>query len=155
MQAVDPGAVKIRAATGADLDAIAAMEAQSYEFPWTRGIFQDCLRVGYRCDLIEDGQGECLGYCVLAIALDEAHILNLCVSPQRRGQGLGGAMLDHLLACAHSAGCRRVFLEVRPSNEAALSLYAGRKFEKLGIRRDYYRARSGREDAVILAKSLA
>lgn len=140
--------------TANDLDDVAALEAEAYQFPWTRGIFQDCLRVGYRCDLLEGDDEEFLGYCILATAMDEAHILNLCVAADRRNEGLGSAILDHLLACARAAGCRRIFLEVRPSNSAALALYAGRDFEKLGLRRDYYRAVGGREDAVVLAKSL-
>lgn len=148
------GARRFRAISGDDLDAVAAMEADAYEYPWTRGIFHDCLRVGYRCDLLQGENGEVLGYCVLASAMDEAHILNLCVAKDRRGEGLGGELLDHLLGCAGAAGCRRVFLEVRPSNAAALALYAGRGFEQLGLRRDYYRAGDGREDAVVLAKTL-
>lgn len=145
---------RFRAMTGEDLDDVSALEADSYDFPWTRGIFHDCLRVGYRCDLLESESGEFLGYCILATAMDEAHILNLCVVANRRHEGLGGELLDHLLKCARAAGCRRIFLEVRPSNEAALALYDRRGFEKLGIRRDYYRATDGREDAVVLAKSL-
>ncbi len=137
-----------------DLDAVAALEAVSYEFPWTRGIFHDCLRVGYRCDVLEDEAGNFLGYCILAVALDEAHILNLCVATGLRGQGMGGRMLDYLLVRAREAGCRRIFLEVRPSNAAALALYRGRAFQELGLRRDYYRAAEGREDAVVLALDL-
>lgn len=148
------GGRRIRAMTGDDLDAVSALEADAYQFPWTRGIFNDCLRVGYRCELLESKSGEFLGYCILATAMDEAHILNLCVVSNRRNEGLGGELLDHLLECARAAGCRRIFLEVRPSNLAALALYDGRGFEKLGVRRDYYRADDGREDAVVLAKSL-
>lgn len=143
-----------RAMTADDLATVASMEARAYEFPWTRGIFQDCLRVGYRCDVLEEEPGVVLGYCILAMALDEAHILNLCVHVARRREGLGSELLDHLLDAARSAGCRRVFLEVRPSNLAALALYARRSFEKLGVRRGYYRAAEGREDAIVLAKTL-
>lgn len=141
--------------TAADLDVVTALEEASYEFPWTRGIFADCLRVGYRCEVLEDPAGTVLGYCILSVALDEAHILNLCVAPEHRVRGLGGRILDHLLDAAAKAGARRIYLEVRPSNGAALALYARRGFEKLGLRRDYYRARQGREDAVILARPLA
>lgn len=137
-----------------DLEAVAALEASSYEFPWTLGIFADCLRVGYRCEVLENNDGRLLGYCILSLALDEAHILNLCVSSDRRGQGLGQLLLDHLLDKARTAGCRRIFLEVRPSNAAALALYAGRDFARLGLRRGYYRSANGREDAVVLARTL-
>lgn len=137
-----------------DLSAVAGLEAASYEFPWTRGIFHDCLRVGYDCEVLEDDAGKLLGYCILAVALDEAHILNLCVSLEHRGQGLGGSLLDRLLSKARQSNCRRIFLEVRPSNGAALALYAGRDFEQVGLRRDYYRSANGREDAVVLAREL-
>ncbi len=146
---------RFRAMTSDDLEAVAALEASSYDFPWTRGIFADCLRVGYRCEVLEDRHGLLLGYCILAVALDEAHILNLCVHTEHRGQGLGGHILDHLLAVASKAGARRIYLEVRPSNLAALALYARRGFEKLGLRRAYYRSQQGREDAVVLARPLA
>lgn len=149
----EPG-FHIRAMTIDDLDAVTALEASSYEFPWTRAIFADCLRVGYRCEILANRAGTLVGYCILSMALDEAHILNLCVDTGHRGRGLGGRLLDHLLATAAKAGARRIYLEVRPSNQAALALYARRGFEKLGLRRDYYRARQGREDAVILAKPL-
>ncbi len=147
-------AARFRGMTTDDLTAVAQLEAASYDFPWTRGIFHDCLRVGYDCEVLEDEAGQLLGYCILAVAVDEAHILNLCVSLGHRSQGLGGLLLDHLLLKAREQSCRRIFLEVRPSNRAALNLYAGRGFEKVGLRRDYYRAANGREDAVVLARDL-
>lgn len=146
--------IRIRAMSAADLETVAEMESQSYEFPWTLGIFRDCLRVGYCCDVLEDAAGSLSGYCIMAVAAGEAHILNLCVSPALRMRGLGRRLLEHLLGLARQADCYRIFLEVRPSNSAALALYEQNGFERLGVRRDYYRAREGREDAVVLALQL-
>lgn len=147
-------ACRLRPMTVDDLDAVAQLEAQSYEFPWTYGIFRDCLRVGYRCDVLEGDGGSLAGYCILAMAAGEAHILNLCVLPSLRRQGLGRRLLQHLLRLARQADCFEVFLEVRPSNQAALALYEDNGFQQLSIRRDYYRSREGNEDAIVLAMPL-
>jgi ribosomal-protein-alanine N-acetyltransferase len=117
------------------MDVVVALERRAYEFPWSRGIFVDCLRVPYECHVIEEG-GVLAGYSVMSMALDEAHLLNLCVSPAVRGRGLGGFLLDHLLRHAAQAGARVIYLEVRPSNAAAQSLYNRAGFTRIGVRRD-------------------
>jgi ribosomal-protein-alanine N-acetyltransferase len=137
----------------ADLDAVIGVEQAAYQFPWTEGIFRDCIRVGYDCHVAVAEHGIC-GYGVLSIAVDECHVLNLCVHPDYQGRGIGRGLLDHLLDIGRSRGAGSVFLEVRPSNQAALSLYRNTGFNEVGVRPAYYPGEFGREDAVILARSL-
>lgn len=144
----------VREMQSADLATVAAIERDAYEYPWTENIFRDCVRVGYCCVVLEVG-GEIVGYGVLSMAAAEAHLLNLCVRPACQRRGLGSDLLEWLLARAREGGAREVFLEVRPSNHAALRLYEHAGFRRIGLRRDYYRAEGGREDAVVLARTLA
>ncbi len=136
-----------------DLDAVMEIELRAYPFPWTRGIFQDCLRAGYpgRVLAAEDGL---LGYGLLSIAADEAHVLNVCVDPLRQSRGLGRRLLRELVRAARQHGAVRVFLEVRPSNTAAIALYHSEGFNEIGRRPRYYPAATGREDALVMAMEL-
>lgn len=146
-----PGACAavIRPMRHADIDAVLEIEARAYRFPWSRTIFGDCLIAGYFANVIElDGQ--VAGYSILSTAAAEAHILNLCIDPARQRRGLGRQLLEHLLDYARDIGVERIFLEVRPSNEAAVQLYASAGFVRLGVRKSYYRAADGREDAMVL-----
>lgn len=136
-----------------DLDAVMAIEVQAYPFPWTRGIFRDCLEAGYPMWLQEQ-QGQIVGYGVLSIAADEAHVLNLCTAPGFEGQGLGQRMLHTLLRIARGHAAQRVFLEVRPSNPRAIMLYERSGFNEIGRRPRYYPAHNGREDAIVMAMEL-
>lgn len=137
-----------------DLDDVVAIEGAAYSFPWSLGIFCDCLRVGYVCRVLEL-EGRVVGYGIVSVLAEEAHILNLCISPDYRRMGFGRQLLRHLLEMSASSAVRDVFLEVRPSNEAALKLYRQHGFEQVGLRRDYYRAERGREDALVLRSRLA
>lgn len=136
-----------------DLDDIMSIETKIYNFPWTRQIFIDCLRVGYLCQVVEVNS-EIVGYCIMSIGASEAHVLNLCISENNRRIGLGQKLLTHMLVMAKHRNVGTVFLEVRPSNKAALKLYDKLGFNQIGTRDDYYPAKIGREDAIILAKSL-
>jgi len=153
MAAVLQPRVAICAMKRGDLDAVCRIEQISYPFPWTRGIFQDCLRVGYRCHVLFVGDAVA-GYCIVSHALDEAHLLNLCVHPERRRNGLAKLLLDHVVCEAELAAVGRVFLEVRPSNKAAVALYKGNGFRKIGRRPGYYPAEQGREDAIVMVMHL-
>jgi ribosomal-protein-alanine N-acetyltransferase len=133
-----------------DLDAVAAIEASTYMFPWSRGIFSDCLMAGYPSFVLDTG-GDVVGYAILSVAAAEAHILNLCVAEKSQRRGLGRQLLQHLLQLARSLNVERLFLEVRPSNAAAIRLYESSGFSRMGLRKDYYRAINGREDALVLA----
>ena len=136
-----------------DLDVVLAIEQRAYPFPWTRGIFRDCLRADYPAwVLVEDGL--VIGYGVLSLAADEAHVLNVCAAPEVQGRGHGRRLLRSLLQLARGRGAHRVFLEVRPSNAAAIALYHDEGFNEIGRRPRYYPAHDGREDAIVMAMEL-
>lgn len=136
-----------------DLAQVLQIECSAYEFPWSRRIFQDCLRVGYCCWVLEQDTS-IAGHGIMAVAAGESHILNLCIGPEWQGTGLGRILLDFLMDVARKHKADTAFLEVRPSNRAAIQLYQGAGFDEVGMRRNYYPARRGREDAIIMARSL-
>jgi [ribosomal protein S18]-alanine N-acetyltransferase len=136
-----------------DVALVVQMERQSYPFPWSEGIFRDCLRVGYYCTVVELDH-QVIGYSVMSSGAGEAHVLNLCVSPAYRSRGIGAQLLGHLLEFAKGLRVVDVFLEVRPSNTAAIRLYSSEGFTQIGVRRGYYQAVEGREDAVVLRRHL-
>jgi [ribosomal protein S18]-alanine N-acetyltransferase len=149
-----PARTRLRPMRQEDLDAVLDIELRAYPFPWTRGIFEDCLRAAYPAWVLEAGDDGIIGYAMLTIAADEAHILNVCASPDVQGQGHGRHLLRTLLRIAHSRGAQRVFLEVRPTNTAAIGLYHAEGFNEIGRRPRYYPAKNGREDAIVMAKEL-
>lgn len=149
--AVGTAQLRIRRMGEVDLDEVHEVERCAYEYPWSRGIFEDCLRVPYECEVLEEN-GRIVGYSVMSLAADEAHLLNLCLAPEVHGRGLGRLLLDHVVGVAEARGARVIFLEVRPSNQRAVQLYLRAGFRRLGVRPGYYRARHGREDALVLAR---
>jgi ribosomal-protein-alanine N-acetyltransferase len=132
-----------------DLDAVMAIENSVYTHPWTRGNFVDSLGAGYQCWVIECG-GTVVGYCVVAIAAGEAHLLNLSVAAGWQRRGLGSDMLQFVIKLARDCAAQRIFLEVRASNAVARGVYARAGFREVGTRRGYYPAFEGREDACVL-----
>jgi ribosomal-protein-alanine N-acetyltransferase len=145
--------VQLRPMAEEDLARVSAVERESYSFPWSEGIFRDCLRVGYVCRVVEIGF-DLVGYGVMSTGAGEAHILNLCVRETMRGRGIGRTLLRQLLDLAVEAGVEDAFLEVRPSNLAAIRLYQSLGFVPVGVRRGYYQAAGGREDATVLRLDL-
>jgi len=145
--------VVIRPMTEADVGSVVALERASYQFPWSEGIFRDCLRVGYTCRVVTAGN-RVIGYGVMSLGAGEAHILNLCIDVGFRCQGIGRRMLDYLLDKGAAAGMTEAFLEVRPSNTAAIRLYLSVGFDQVGMRKGYYQAVGGREDAAVLKLGL-
>ena len=140
--------------TLADMDEVMVIEEAIYAFPWTRGIFRDCLSVGYPCRVLQV-EGKVVAYAILSVAAREAHILTLCVSPETRRQGYGELMLADLLQLARERRAESIYLEVRPSNQAAIRLYEKTGFREIGIRPDYYPDEFGREDAMVMALPLS
>ncbi|MGB6603518.1 MAG: ribosomal protein S18-alanine N-acetyltransferase, partial [Steroidobacteraceae bacterium] len=127
---------------------VVAIERASYQFPWSEGIFRDCLRVGYTCRVVTLGR-QLAGYGVMSLGAGEAHVLNLCVAAGQRCRGVGKRLLRSLLDRALEAGMSEAYLEVRPSNTAAVRLYLAFGFVQVGMRRGYYQAVGGREDAAV------
>ena len=151
---VKPPVLNFRSATVADVNAIMAIEDQVYKFPWTSRIFIDCIRVGYSCQCCE-ADGQLIAYGIMSMGASEAHVLNICVHPDWQNQGVGHDLLQQLLDIARDNAVDNVFLEVRPSNHAAMALYEKLGFNIIGTRKDYYPAEGGhREDAVILARAI-
>lgn len=145
--------VVIRLMRHEDLSHVSDIERRSYDFPWSHGVFYDCLLAGYQCVVLER-DGDVAGYAILSVAAGEAHILNLCVDPAFRSHGYGERMLDEILFRARTSSVREIFLEVRPSNVHALTLYKKKGFYQVAHRPQYYQAHEGREDAAVLAKKL-
>jgi len=136
-----------------DVPVVVALERAGYQFPWSEGIFRDCLRVGYICRVIDVG-GATGGYGIMSVGAGEAHILNVCIREEYRCRGLARRLMRHLLERARAAGMHEAYLEVRPSNTVASRLYMSLGFEQVGVRRGYYQAAVGREDAAVLRRIL-
>lgn len=145
--------VEFRAMRPSDLDRVMAIEPHLYSHPWTRGNFQDSMTAGYVCRVVEC-EGVVRAYGVLMIGAGEAHLLNLSVASDWQRRGLGRALLEHFVRVARDSAARQMLLEVRPSNLAARGLYAGFGFHDLSLRRGYYPAESGREDAILMGLPL-
>ena len=136
-----------------DLEEVLAIENAIYTHPWTRGNFADSLRAGYECRTLRLGR-ELIGYFVLMVAAGEAHLLNLSIAAAHQRIGHGSRLLREAGGLARTLGARSLFLEVRPSNRAAQGLYTRFGFRKIAVRRGYYPARTGREDALVLTLPL-
>ncbi len=143
----------IRPMREADIAAVLRVERASYEFPWSAGNFYDSIQAGYSAWVYEAG-GEIIGHAVLMAAAGEAHLLNITISPDWRRQGLGRALLNHMLDTAKTHRATVVFLEVRPSNPGAIVLYEQSGFEAIALRKAYYPALAGREDALVMRRFL-
>ncbi len=146
--------LRLRPVREEDLLQVLEIEEAVYPFPWTLGIFQDCLRVGYCCWLAALDE-QVIGYGVMSVVIEECHILNLCVHPDWQGRGLGRKLIERLLKIASQHGAESAFLEVRESNLAALALYGHLGFVEIGRRRGYYPAvDQNREDALVMSLEL-
>ncbi len=145
--------ILIRQMSESDVSEVIAVERASYQFPWSEGIFRDCLRVGYVCRVVTVNDA-IIGYGVMSVGAGEAHILNLCIGDAYRCRGVGRRLLTYLIDRGAAAGMSEAFLEVRPSNTSAIRLYLSVGFEQVGMRRGYYQAVGGREDAAVLKLAL-
>ena len=145
--------VEVRPMSHEDIVQVSDIERRSYEFPWSHGVFRDCLLAGYHC-IVLDRDDQVIGYSILSVAAGEAHILNLCVDPNFRQLGYGEQLLDELLQRATAIEVQEIFLEVRPSNASAIALYRKKGFRLIARRPAYYQAAEGREDAAVLSKRI-
>lgn len=138
----------------ADLDAVIAIEEKVYPYPWTRGIFYDCLHIGYLCRVLEKN-GKIVAYSIMSVAVAESHLLTLVVAIDEQRKGYGKKMLTEMIQQAVIDTANTMYLEVRTSNKAAIQLYYQRGFNELGVRNNYYPAEHGREDALMMALDLS
>lgn len=136
-----------------DLDRIMEIEPKIYSHPWSRGNFADSLHAGYSCWIYES-QGDVVGYAVMMSVLDEAHLLNISIAQDCQGRGMGRALLEHVIDIARRHGAQMMFLEVRPSNKNAITLYESIGFNEFSVRKGYYPAHNGREDAILMGLAL-
>lgn len=153
MNALLKPAIRFRPLQMADLDAVMAIEPEIYPYPWTRGNFSDSLKAGYSCWACEH-DGALMGYAVLMMVLDEAHLLNISIAKEFQGRGLGRQLLEHVISVARKHKGQMMFLEVRPSNETARRLYEDMGFNEFSVRKGYYPAANGREDAILMGLAL-
>lgn len=146
-------APQFRPMTDSDLNTVMQLEPTLYTHPWTLGNFRDSLQAGHSAWVMEVA-GAVAGYAVMMLVLDEAHLLNISVAQAVQGQGYGRALLTHLLQTARHYQAANLFLEVRVSNTPAIALYEALGFCEMGLRRNYYPAAQGREDALLMGLAL-
>ena len=136
MSALASSAVpRLRPMCEEDLVRVIDIELVAYDFPWTLGIFRDCLRYGYTCMVFESDE-DLLGYGILSVGAGECHLLNICIAPAFQGRGHGAQMIEGLLELARTQAARMAFLEVRASNTAAYRVYTKLGFNELGVRKN-------------------
>ena len=146
--------LQFRRMTLDDIEQVMKIENEVYEFPWTGGIFSDCIRVGYHCWLALQQQ-TVVGHAIISIVADESHMLNLSIAGNHQGKGYGSQFIEFLVNEARRQQAQTMLLEVRPSNKVAINCYNGAGFNEIGCRKDYYPAHNGREDALLLARHIS
>jgi ribosomal-protein-alanine N-acetyltransferase len=145
------GMPALRPMTTAHLDAVMAIEAAAYAFPWTRGNFIDSLAAGYPARVLIDERGKTLGYFVAMEGVEEMHLLNITVAPPMQSRGYARSMLEALGGLCRERGAAELWLEVRSSNARARAMYERLGFIAAGVRKGYYPAPFGRrEDAIVM-----
>jgi ribosomal-protein-alanine N-acetyltransferase len=142
-----------RRMTLGDVERVMQVEHEVYEFPWTDKIFSDCIRVGYYCWLALQRQN-IVGHAVISVAAGESHMLNLSIAREYQRRGFGKQFIEFLVQQAQAKQARTMLLEVRPSNTAAINCYNSAGFNEIGLRKDYYPAAEGREDALLFARHI-
>lgn len=158
-QLLKPKMLLLSKTTEAEIPQLYELECLCHAQPWTLGILQDCLKVGYLCHTfrfkpdVEINSDLAvlppIGFMITQVILDECHLLNICVHPDWRGKGIASQALRWLFNFMQEKNMRSMFLEVRASNQAAIKLYQKLGFKQIGIRKNYYRTDFGQEDACI------
>ncbi|HAU0355705.1 TPA: ribosomal-protein-alanine N-acetyltransferase, partial [Legionella pneumophila] len=141
-----------------DIENVYSIETNVHIAPWSKDILRDCVLVGYDCRVLEINNGDSsilAGYIISRISNNSCHILNLCIAKPLQSKGLGRKLLQTVLySLSKYTQTESVILEVRPSNSAALHLYETMGFEKVEIKKDYYKDKNSVEDAILLKKLL-
>lgn len=143
----------LRPMQASDLESVLSIEATVHSHPWTQGNFNDSLKAGHQA-WVMSVNGEMIGYSLMMLVLDEAHLLNVSIAQAYQKQGLGHALLTAMVNQAKNSGARHMFLEVRASNVSAIALYEKIGFVEVNVRRGYYRSKNGREDAVLMSLAI-
>jgi [ribosomal protein S18]-alanine N-acetyltransferase len=152
MSALPIEQIDIRPLRRGEAAEVARIESEVYAYPWTLGNFIDSLNAGHSCWACTLN-GVLVGYAVVLIAANEAHLLNISLAEECQRRGLGTQLLRHTMLMA-KADAGIMFLEVRPTNAHALRLYEREGFQRIAVRPKYYPSFDGREDAIILARNL-
>ena len=138
---------------GKDIDRVVAIEEESNPVPWTIKNFKDCIEKGYYSLVLKEDK-KVIGFAILSVSTEESHLLNIGLTSLKRGRGLGRELLEKMIMAAEVMGSKKIFLEVRISNVIAIDLYKASGFKEVGLRKKYYRLKEGREDAILMSKSL-
>ncbi|TQV62729.1 MAG: ribosomal-protein-alanine N-acetyltransferase [Halothiobacillaceae bacterium] len=146
--------LRVRPWRAEDITLLAEVEQRAYPYPWPEGVMHDCHAAG-QLGWVAWDRGDVVAYAVVLPVLDEAHLLNLCTSPDWQGQGVGRGMLRRVMSACAGQGMARMLLEVRASNLPAIGLYRSEGFAEDGVRKGYYPASGGREDAILMSRPLA
>ena len=141
--------MRIRPSSSDDLATILIIESLTNKIPWTEQQFLSSAEVGYHSVVIEEKEGV-VGFAIYSPIVPESHLLNIAITPSNQGRGLGRQLLQKVILQNQLLGVKSLTLEVRVSNNSAISLYESEGFLKDAIRPDYY---SGvvREDAVLMS----
>ncbi len=138
-----------------DLAAVAKIENDANRFPWSLKNFSDGLVAGHQSWVFCDHNGAIVGFTIIQKIIDELHLLNLCVCAEQQGQGVGKSILKSVIDYAETIGAAVILLEVRQSNSRAQQLYLNSGFNEMAIRKDYYPAEQGHEDAILMAMAFS
>lgn len=137
-----------REMTEIDINDVNKIEQKAHYHPWSETLIKEAIH-HYRCWVLQQNQ-QIIGYGILKIVLNEAELLNIAITPDQQGNGFGKYLLAHLMQKAKKLGADECFLEVRESNLAAYRLYESFGFNEIGRRPNYYPAKQGYEDALIM-----
>lgn len=136
-----------------DLDTVTSIEQDLCEYPWTKGVFSDCLK-NYDCFIIEDKNNEILGYAMISCFLNESHLLNIGIRKDSQGKKLGNRLMQYIIEQAKAKKAELMYLEVRKDNIRAVNLYKKLGFSQIGIRKEYYLTKNGKEDALVFLANI-
>jgi ribosomal-protein-alanine N-acetyltransferase len=152
---LDLQALIIEAMQTADVEQVMAIENSVYPHPWTRGNFVDSLANGYEAWVAREPTFRLAGYFLAMPVVDEMHLLNISVRADLQGKGLGRMLLDRVVRISREQNMASILLEVRPSNQRALTVYEQYGFVRIGLRKAYYPAAGQtREDAIVMRLSI-
>jgi ribosomal-protein-alanine N-acetyltransferase len=150
--------LNIRHMKDTDIENVYAIESNVHITPWSRDILRDCVLVGYDCRVLEINNGDSPilgGYIIARLNENICHILNFCIAKPLQSKGFGRKLLQTFLySLSKYTTTDSVILEVRPSNTTAIHLYQTMGFEKVEIKKEYYKDKDSVEDAILLKKTL-